>query len=210
MNLKYDKKLSIISIILTAILLTTLGLYLLKNDKAILLDENIMEYIHGRITEFGQKTMNGITFFGSTVFIAAFTGVLTIYFIIRKHYLNSIYILLSSGGTAILNQFLKSIFTRTRPEIYFTIVEKGYSFPSGHSMVGMAFYSYIFYLLRKKYPRYDRVFLAINFIIVSFIGFSRIYLGVHWPSDVIMGLFLGYSIYRIIRHINEYSDKKLS
>ena len=87
------------------------------------------------------------------------------------------------------NQLLKYIIQRPRPEGYRLIAESGYSFPSGHSMVSMAFYGLIIYLIWKmvKNKRIKYVACGILGFLIPMIGFSRIYLGVHYASDVIGG-----------------------
>ena len=90
---------------------------------------------------------------------------------------------------AILNKILKNIFERPRPEGFRIIEAGGYSFPSGHSMASMAFYGFIIYLIYKKvknpYLKWGGI-AALGLLVLS-IGISRIYLGVHYASDVIGG-----------------------
>ena len=89
----------------------------------------------------------------------------------------------------LLNQLLKRIIQRPRPEGYRLITENGYSFPSGHSMVSMAFYGFIIYLIWKlvKNKKIKYLETGILGIFIFLIGFSRIYLGVHYASDVVGG-----------------------
>lgn len=91
-----------------------------------------------------------------------------------------------------LNFILKNIVQRPRPTEFRIIEETGYSFPSGHSMVSMAFYGYLIYLtykyIKNKYLKFAIITL-LSLLIIS-IGISRIYLGVHYTSDVIAGFLL--------------------
>ncbi len=97
--------------------------------------------------------------------------------------------------SAILNITLKNIIQRPRPVEYRIINENGYSFPSGHSMVSMAFYGLLIYLIYKnvknKYIKIISILLLSALIFL--IGASRIYLGVHYTSDVIGGFLLSIS-----------------
>lgn len=107
----------------------------------------------------------------------------------------------------ILNQLLKRILQRPRPTEYRIIEETGYSFPSGHSMISMAFYGYLIYLIYKyvknKYIKWISIILLS--ILICVIGISRIYLGVHYASDVLGGFLISISYLIIyISVVNKY------
>lgn len=94
--------------------------------------------------------------------------------------------------STLLNQILKFIIQRPRPRGYNLIIESGFSFPSGHSMISAAFYGYIIYLIFTHIKNKKlKIFLSIiTFLLVISIGCSRIYLGVHYASDILAGFIL--------------------
>lgn len=102
----------------------------------------------------------------------------------------------------ILNQALKIIVQRPRPTEYRIINETGYSFPSGHSMVSMAFYGFLIYLIYKNIKnKYLKISLIVILsLLIVMIGISRIYLGVHYTSDVCAGFLVSLSY--LIIYIN--------
>ncbi|MBQ3338638.1 MAG: phosphatase PAP2 family protein [Atopobiaceae bacterium] len=92
-------------------------------------------------------------------------------------------------GIVALNFALKEIVLRPRPEGFRLIAETGYSFPSGHSMVAVAFYGFMIWLIiRYEEDRLQRwIWSLALFFVVIMIGVSRVYLGVHYFSDVMAG-----------------------
>ena len=102
----------------------------------------------------------------------------------------------------ILSQALKIIIQRPRPTEYRIINETGYSFPSGHSMVSMAFYGFLIYLIYKNIKnKYLKISLIVILsLLIVMIGISRIYLGVHYTSDVCAGFLVSLSY--LIIYIN--------
>ena len=104
------------------------------------------------------------------------------------------------GLTVFLNLAIKGSFMRVRPpEELRMVVETGYSFPSGHAMLAASFYGFlIFMLLQTKItPRQKAEGMAVCFLVILLVGCSRIYLGVHYATDVIGG-FLASTIYLIL------------
>ena len=92
-------------------------------------------------------------------------------------------------GALVLNQVLKFIVQRPRPDGYRLAVETSYSFPSGHSMISMAFYGLLIWMV-WKYERDNilrHIWCYLFMIIIAMVGISRIYLGVHYASDVLAG-----------------------
>lgn len=134
----------------------------------------------------------GITQLGGVIGIIVIAIILSIAIKDKK---TSILIWVNLIISTLLNQILKYIIQRPRPTEFRLIDESGYSFPSGHSMVSAAFYGFFIYLIYKnvknKYLKWGLVSF-LSFLIIS-IGVSRIYLGVHYTSDVLAGFLISIS-----------------
>lgn len=103
-------------------------------------------------------------------------------------------LLVALGGSYTLNLIIKNLIQRARPSWEHWVVESGYSFPSGHSMASIAFYGMLGYLLwlrSKERGRPAAYILVLTGLLVLAIGLSRIYLGVHYATDVIAGYCAG-------------------
>jgi len=119
----------------------------------------------------------------------------------RYFYLMSINLM----NTILFNQGLKLIFARERPLDIALIEETGYSFPSGHSMASMSFYGLLIYIIyRSDLPKKWKIIgISLLTLLILLIGISRIYLGVHFVSDVIAGFCLSVSYLIIFTKITE-------
>ena len=119
----------------------------------------------------------------------------------------SLGIILNLAGITIINQILKFIFRRERPTGYRLIEMSGYSFPSGHAMASLAFYGLLIYITKRlvKNKHLKILLITLNIAIIILIGVSRIYLGVHYLSDVLTGYSISI-IYLLIttKLLNKY------
>lgn len=144
------------------------------------------------ISDFATPIAKFITNFGGAIYLI---WIAIILFVIIKNKKIGIAIISNLGIATMLNQLLKRILQRPRPEGFRIINESGYSFPSGHSMVSMAFYGFLIYLIYKnvknKYLKWSLITI-LGILIIS-IGISRIYLGVHYTSDVLAGFLVAIS-----------------
>ena len=156
------------------------------------------------ISDFTTPIAKFITNFGGAIFLIILTITL---FILIKNKKIGLSIILNLIVITGLNQILKYILQRPRPTEYRLIEETGFSFPSGHSMVSMAFYGYLIYLIYKYVKNKDLKWISIVLlsILICSIGISRIYLGVHYTSDVLGGFLISLSyliVYTLI--VNRY------
>ncbi len=139
------------------------------------------------------------TFFGSTAFIVALSVILFVVFLICKKknhaYLTASVIIIST----ILNNVIKVIIMRSRPEVLKLVIETSYSFPSGHTMASVTIYGILLYLVNKTDLKkgLKNTLKVILFTLPIFIGISRIYLGAHFATDVI-GAYLVSSILLLV------------
>ena len=144
------------------------------------------------ISDFATPIAKFITNFGGAIVLVGTTILL---FISIKNRRIGLSIVANLGIVTGLNIVLKQIVQRPRPTEYRIVNETGYSFPSGHSMVSMAFYGFLIYLIYKYVKnQYLKIGLItfLSILIIS-IGISRIYLGVHYTSDVIAGFLVSIS-----------------
>ena len=147
-------------------------------------------FVYNMVTFFKTDYFTGfykfITFFASEVMILLVSLVLIIVFKNKKY---GAFALLNAISILILNILLKLIFMRDRPYDLMIITESGYSFPSGHAMASLGFYGFIIYLLWhfNITKRMKILFSIMLSILILLIGMSRIYLGVHYASDVLAG-----------------------
>ena len=141
------------------------------------------------INDSFTPVMKAITWFGSASCLILLTFAL---FIFIKNKKQGFLVVINLIIVTILNQLLKFILQRPRPTEFRIIDESGYSFPSGHSMISMAFYGFIIYLIYKNIKnKYLKIFLiTILSLLIVMIGISRIYLGVHYTSDVCAGFLI--------------------
>ena len=138
--------------------------------------------------------MQAITVLGNTLVITFITLLITVYYLIKKNYTAMLIILTVIIGGALIDLLLKGIFERNRPVIVPHLVDAtSWSFPSGHSVMSVVVFSAIAVTIisvtkKNIFKKYIIAGAALIFILV---GFSRVYLGVHYPSDVVAGWLIG-------------------
>lgn len=153
------------------------------------LDDQIYAFVAGFFSKKATKIFRFVTRFGSVeVILPIWILTLIIYRDRRKSMLSTLNLLLVLA----LNQGLKLVFARPRPAVVKLAEASGFSFPSGHSMISMAFYGFmLFLLLKSDYMPSLKVMASILAAgLILSIGISRIYLGVHYTTDVIAGFCL--------------------
>ncbi|WP_335871650.1 phosphatase PAP2 family protein [Bacillus sp. 2205SS5-2] len=156
-------------------------------------DNDVTNVVRISITERVTNVMTFVTYFGGVEWITLLTLLITLGLIVFKKYPLAFYFASVNALGAGFNALLKNIFQRERPAIEHLVEQGGYSFPSGHSMGSIIFYGALTIVIYRLVEyRWAKVTIAVLGILFSIlIGVSRIYLGVHFPSDVVGGFSAG-------------------
>ncbi|MEO6258746.1 MAG: phosphatase PAP2 family protein [Thermoanaerobaculia bacterium] len=157
-------------------------------------DSLIMEAVHTIDNPTMNVTMRAITQLGSHAAIGTAAGITAIAMLRRGRRDEAITVVVSTGGAMIINTLMKNIFQRQRPQELARRIKlpKSHSFPSGHSLLSAATYPIVTHYLvqRSSMPVQVTAHTIAGMAILS-VGFSRVYFGVHFPSDVLGGFAAG-------------------
>lgn len=179
------KKYILISILLIVFLLLTI-LVLTGSMKSF--DSSIYNFLINLRSKPMDTFMKTITKFGNTMSVIIILAIFV--FILKKD--DGYLLVMNTICVVSANQVLKHIIRRPRPDHLRLVKEKGFSFPSGHSMVSIALYGILIYIVNKniKNKTLKIILISLLSLLILFIGLSRIYVGVHYPSDVLSGYIL--------------------
>lgn len=157
-------------------------------------DDAVLRWLGSHRTKPLDAFMLDITSLGTSSVVAMVVGVAALFLWLNKHKHSAILLLVSTFGGVALNNLLKLGFGRPRPDIItWATTATFYSFPSGHAMSATVVYSTVAYLAGRLQRTY-KARLAITLVaaaVIAIICISRLYLGVHYPSDVVAGVIVG-------------------
>lgn len=166
-------------------------------------DTGIIDFFYSLRTPLLNKTMLIISFVGGD-FIIIFAILLIVLFAMKKHLREAILFGFILSMTVVINDVLKKIIQRPRPDTDPLISLQDYSFPSGHAMDSFVFYAtlsfLVFHFTRSK--KLALISTILSVILIFLIGISRIYLGVHYPTDVVAGYLGGLFWFSSVMIIN--------
>ena len=155
------------------------------------LDQSLLEDIHRVTPASWDPWMQAITTLGSLEFLGALVVAVAAVLAWLRQWKPAITMVVSGLLTLLLRQVLKELFHRPRPELWAALSENSYSFPSGHALGSVIIYGVLIYLLSRSRPRWRSFLWGLYGVLVVAIGFSRLYLGLHWPTDVLGGWAFG-------------------
>ncbi|PPS39202.1 phosphatase PAP2 family protein [Chroococcidiopsis sp. TS-821] len=155
-------------------------------------DTAIMLAMRGIHNPLFDQAMMGTTFLGDPTILFIICLVLGVWLYRHQRRSAANTLAIAYLGALLLQFVLKPVFTRERPALWEQfILLRDYSFPSGHALMSLVVYGLISYILTGYFPQRQKLITSITVLLVFAIGFSRIYLGVHWPTDVIGGYAAG-------------------
>lgn len=143
-------------------------------------------------TEVLSVVMRGVTALGHWMIVWMIVAIVGLELAARRKTMQFVALLLSVSGASFVALGLKELLVRPRPETLSIVSETTFSFPSGHTSLSLALYGIlIYFLLRCDCARWMKYAgTALGLALILGVGFSRVYLGVHWPSDVVGGYVL--------------------
>jgi membrane-associated phospholipid phosphatase len=165
----------------------------LTGDPIVRWDVSFARWLHEHASDPLVRVFDVITLAGNTVVLVVLVTAIGIVLLRRTRPNEATVIALALVGSALLNGALKLLFHRPRPELAFVHLDT-YSFPSGHAAVSTATFTTIAFLLGRRYRSLRaRLLIALSTLVaILLVGFSRLYLGAHYLSDVLAGISVGF------------------
>jgi undecaprenyl-diphosphatase len=170
-------------------------------------DTNLLQFLYGLRDPQIAMLFAGITELGSITVVGIFALILAAFFFFTRRFSLLAGLMVSVGTTALIVFTLKEIVVRARPEeIFRAIAETGFSFPSGHAAMSFSLYGFLAVLAWKNLPRaWGWIVVVGVHVLVLLIGLSRLYLGVHYLSDVLASYIIaGICLYASIRVMRRF------
>ena len=135
---------------------------------------------------------NWITLLGNAGVIMVLAAIALFFLYTKRYKAYAVGLVITLVGAAATDYAMKTLIERARPNgLIPSIIETTFSFPSGHATAAMALYGFAAYILCALFPARKPFIVATAVLVIGIIGFSRLYLGLHFPSDVIAGYTLG-------------------
>lgn len=189
-----NKKKKCLMLGVTAITLFLIILVSVIFKKELYIDNLIIPIITSMRSGIMTAIFKIITILGDKYFIALLVVCIAAFLWVKKKRFTAAVLVINLADIVILNKVVKAIVKRPRP-IDMLIEKDGYSFPSGHAMLTIGVYGLLIYLINKSRldDKIKKISTIVLSIIILLVGITRIYLGVHYPSDIIGGYLLSFA-----------------
>jgi membrane-associated phospholipid phosphatase len=161
--------------------------------EAFAFDRTVLLGIHQFANPTLDRLMLNITNLGNPHPVVAIVVISLAILLWRRYYQEAKIFVIDCLGGVILSYGLKLVFSKPRPNLWQSAIEEtSFSYPSGHALGSTILYGFLAYILATRYPRLAFLIYAGAVLIIGAIGLSRLYLGVHWPTDIIAGYSIGF------------------
>jgi undecaprenyl-diphosphatase len=157
-------------------------------------DESVLRWMAAHHSKILDGAMLEITALGTGTVVLMIVAIASLFLVLTRHKYSAALLLAATAGGLVLNLVLKNFFNRPRPQVFaWGTNAVSSSFPSGHAMSAVIVYSTVAYLAARLHRSvWARVLvMSFAFLVIGLIAVSRLYLGVHYPSDVLAGLTIG-------------------
>jgi undecaprenyl-diphosphatase len=169
--------------------------HLVETQQSLAFDQQAVAWFAAHRHTLSSTVLLLVTALGDSWILTGWiVGLLLVWLPDARRWPNVVGLLLAAGGAGILNDLLKLTYQRPRPDFVPTLLQPGgYSFPSGHAMIGLVCYGALLFIFWPRLrSRAARVALALGVgLLILLLGLSRIYWGVHYPTDVLAGYLAG-------------------
>ncbi|GEC88864.1 phosphatase PAP2 family protein [Brevibacillus brevis] len=187
---------------LTFAVLATIMFTLYVAGKVAGMDQAAIAFAESIRSDAGTAFFRFVTNLGGGMFLVPVAVIMIVVLYIKKYRVEAMFVLISLGASEVANELLKRFFARPRPSgVNLIELPESFSFPSGHAMIGPAFYCMVAFWIAQWFAekRWSSLVQPAVFIFVALLAFSRVYLGVHYLSDVLTGFFLSMCWYFLLR-----------
>jgi membrane-associated phospholipid phosphatase len=154
------------------------------------LDAAGVAWFHAHQSPFVNTLTTGISSVTSSDMCCLWAGLIAIGFMLRRHYTRGAILFFGTVLSALLVEGLKLLFGRDRPP--FSSILDSYSFPSGHALTSTVFFGLAAWAFSRSFPSRQKALYWNAAELALLVGLSRLYLGVHWPSDILGGFLIGF------------------
>ena len=162
-------------------------------QEAFAFDRIILLWVHSFANPTLDRIMQLITRLNDPDVVSIIAGFALILLLWKRCYPEAKIFSIDCAGGVILSYGLKSVFGKTRPDLWQSAIkEVSFSYPSGHALGSTVLYGFLAYLLATRFPQFSWLIYLLVVTFIGAIGLSRLYLGVHWPTDIIGGYGIGF------------------
>lgn len=165
------------------------------NDASVIQnDSNVGEFVVSHQVSWLNGVCTFLSILFEPIYVVFFILLLGLSLWVKKYKNKAVFFVFVSGVSGALIYLLKHLFVRARPTVQF-LSETGYSFPSGHALISVVLFGILLYFsLKVKNQLHKFSLVSLSLIGIIILGLSRVYLNVHWFSDILGGYFLGATI----------------